>query len=250
MKPGQDYFLRIREKLTEIQDSEEQKIDAAARLLVHQIESDKLIYVFGVGGHSFVGSEEFFYRAGGLANISPIFDLSLGLFAGGQKSTMLERTEDYGTKVIQSYRLQPDDVLIITSLYGINACTIDAALEAKRVGCKTIGISSVPFSENTPRDFHARSGKAKNLQEIVDIHIDNHIPPQEGLVEIEGCTQFVGTGSTILQNFCINWLVVETINICIEQNIEPPIWMSANVKGGDEKNKAYLERYTPIIKML
>ena len=54
--------------------------------------------MYGVGGHSFVGSEEFFYRAGGLENISPMYELTLGLFAGGQKSTMLEREESVGDK--------------------------------------------------------------------------------------------------------------------------------------------------------
>lgn len=152
--------------------------------------------------------------------------------------------------MIQAQHLKEGDLLIITSLYGINSCTIDAALEAKKRGCKVIGFSSKPFSQNTPRDFSARPKSAENLYEIVDVHIDNHIPADEGLVRIEGYSQIVGSASTILQNFCINWTVSETVDLCVREGVEPPVWMSANIVGGDEKNRDMLEKYTPIIKLL
>jgi len=250
MKPKNVYFEKLLPLLAKINRTQGANIAAAANLLYEQIRKDGLIHVFGVGGHSFIGSEEFFWRAGGLANVSPIFDFSLGLFGGGIKSTMLERLDGYGERVIRSRHLGPEDLLIITSLYGMNACTLDAALTAKKAGCKVIGISSQSFAGSTPRNFPARHRSNKNLYEVADVHIDNHIPKSEGLVKLKKYPQIIGSASNTLQCFCINWLVVETIRKCLDNGVEPPVWTSANIPGGDEKNRRHIEKYVPLVKSL
>ena len=247
---AKEYLSHMTGYLSTMVGSQQDQVSAAAQILMEQIRKDGLIHVYGVGGHSYVGSEEFFYRAGGLANISPMFESSLSLAAGGQKSTMLEREENIGDKIVKAHHLGPDNVLIITSAYGINACSIDAALEAKRRECKVIGITSVGFGEKTPRDFTARHSCGKNLGEIADVVIDNHIPHGEVTVDLEGYPQKIGGTCNVLACFAINWLVMETIKLCLENGIEPPVWMCANVEGGDTFNKKYLEKYTPIIKAL
>ncbi|MFH0921461.1 MAG: sugar isomerase domain-containing protein [Fibrobacterota bacterium] len=250
MKQQNVYFKKIVPLLSKINKTQAHNIAAAANLLYEQIKKDGLIHVFGVGGHSFIGSEEFFWRAGGLANVSPIFDFSLGLFGGGIKSTMLERLNGYGERVVQSRYLGPDDLLIITSLYGMNACTLDAAFTAKKAGCKVIGISSVEFAKNTPRNFPARHRSNKNLFEIADLHNDNHVPQTEGLVKLKNYPQVIGSASNTLQCFCINWLVIEAIKKCLDNGVEPPIWHSANIPGGDEKNRRHIEKYSRLVKSL
>ena len=253
-EPSSDIARRYREGITARLDAitatQQTAINAAARLCFEQIKADRLIHVYGVGGHSYVGSEEFFFRAGGLANISPMFEPSLSLAGGGQKSTMLERVENIGDKIVKAHHLGPDNLLIITSAYGINSCSIDAALEAKRRGCRVIGISSAEFAANTPRDFVARHSSQKNLGEIADVLIDNHIPHGETLLQLEGFPQKVGGTCNVLACFCINWLVMEAIDLCLKNGVEPPVWKSANMIGGDEHNRRYLEAYTPRIKAL
>ena len=144
------YLEGMTERLDTMTNTQQDAVNQAAQMFYEQVKADRLIHVYGVGGHSYVGSEEFFFRAGGLANISPMFEASLALGGGGQKSTMLEREENIGDKSVKAHHLGPDDILVITSVYGINACSIDAALEAKRRGCKVIAISSVAFAEATP----------------------------------------------------------------------------------------------------
>jgi uncharacterized phosphosugar-binding protein len=247
---GNTYLGLIIERLQRIVATQEAKIRAAAALLTEQVRNDRLIHVYGVGGHSFVGSEEFFYRAGGLANISPMFELSLGLCAGGQKSTMLERVPGIGDKIVRAHRLGEGDVLIITSVYGMNAATIDAALEAKKRGVKIIAISSIEFARSTPKGFQARHPSDQDLCEIADITIDNHVPPGEVLVDLPDYPQRIGGSCNVLACFCINWLVMETIQHCLQAGLEPPVWRSANVPGGDEFNAALLDKYTPRVKAL
>jgi len=240
----------ITERLTTMTNTQQDAVNRAAQMFFEQIKADRLIHVYGVGGHSYVGSEEFFYRAGGLANISPMFEASLSLAAGGQKSTLLERQENIGDKIVQAHQLGPDNLLVITSAYGINSCSIDAALEAKRRGCKVIAISSVAFAEATPRDFVARHSCQKNLGEIADVIIDNHVPHGETLMSLHDYPQKVGGTCNVLACFAINWLVMESIELCLKNGVEPPVWKSANTIGGDEHNEQYLKEYTPRVKAL
>ncbi|GAB5559828.1 MAG: sugar isomerase domain-containing protein [Synoicihabitans sp.] len=252
--PSSDIAKRYRDGMTArldaITDTQQAAINEAAQMFYEQIKADRLIHVYGVGGHSYVGSEEFFFRAGGLANISPMFEPSLSLAGGGQKSTLLERVEDIGDKIVKAHHLGSDDLLVITSAYGINACTIDAALEAKRRGCRVIAISSVAFAEATPRDFKARHHNQKNLGEIADVIIDNHVPHGETLLQLGDYPQKVGGTCNVLQCFCVNWLVMEAIDLCLKNGVEPPVWKSANTLGGDEHNESYLKKYTSRVKAL
>src|SRR5690606_1145244 len=111
-----EYFDRGQQLLKDLRQNETESIAQAAALLKRQIANGRLIHVFGVGGHSVIGSEEFFWRAGGLANVSPLFDASLLLSGGGRKSTMLERVPGIGDKVVAAHDLGEEDVLIITSI--------------------------------------------------------------------------------------------------------------------------------------
>lgn len=244
------YFQRIGKLLAELRRDESGNIVRAAALLQQQIERDRLIHVFGVGGHSAIGCEEFFWRAGGLANINPLFDLSLLLSGGGRKSTMLERNPGVGDKVIAAQELGPGDLLIITSIYGMNAATIDAAMEARRRGVTLIAITSVDHARKTPPDFPARHPSRMNLFDLVDVAIDNHVPHGDTFVEVPGFAQSLGAVSTILVSACIQWLVIETVSQCQTAGIEAPIWQSANTVGGDRRNAGHTARYLPRVKAL
>lgn len=68
-----EYFDCVQQLLKDLRQNETESIAQAAALLKRQIANGRLIHVFGVGGHSVIGSEEFFWRAGGLANVSPMF---------------------------------------------------------------------------------------------------------------------------------------------------------------------------------
>jgi len=239
MKSVTDYLEEIQRLLQALQNDEKSNVEKAAKLMVEQIRQDRLIHVFGVSGHSVIGCEEFFWRAGGLARISPLFDDSLNLSGGGFKSTLLERVPGVGDKVIAAADLGAGDLLIITSIYGMNAATIDAAMEAKKRGVRIIAITSKAHASHTPPDFPARHPSKKNLADLVDVTIDNHVPHGDCLLKLEGLPQPMGPCSTILVSFCVQWLVLETARQCMEEGIIPEVWQSANTVGGDERNAAY-----------
>lgn len=248
--PAADYFARLGELIDNLRRDEAKNIEAAAGLLVDQIKKDRLIHVFGVSGHSVIGMEEFFWRAGGLCHVSPLFDLSLMLSGGGLKSTKLERIPGYGDKVVSSAELGKEDLLIITSIYGMNAATIDAALEAQRRGVKIIAITSAEHASKTPADFVARHPSKQNLSELCDVVIDNHVPHGDTQIKVNGFAQTVGAVSTTLVSCCVQWLVLETVRMGTEAGVEIPVWQSANTVGGDERNARYLSAFLPRVKAL
>lgn len=248
--PSRAYFSKIHSLLDRLHDEETENIRQAAMMLAEQIRDGRVIHVFGVGGHSVIGCEEFFCRAGGLACINPMFEASLLLASGGMKSTMIERLSGVGDKVVKSHHPREGEVLIITSIYGINAASIDAALEARRQGMKVIAITSREHSSQTPPDFVARHPSRKNLFEVADLTIDNHVPHGDTVVTCDGCPQTVGASSTILVSACVQWLCMETVRVCSAAGISAPVWQSANTVGGDACNAENVRRYAPLVRAL
>ena len=55
-------------------------IRVAAELMADAVCADKLIHVYGGGGHTTLCMGEMFFRAGGLANINPLMETGLSVF--------------------------------------------------------------------------------------------------------------------------------------------------------------------------
>jgi len=243
------YWKKVVTLYETIVREETESIAKAAELLASAIEEDQLVHVIGPGGHSNMGAEEMFYRAGGLVPVNAILDPGTLLAMGARRSTIIERTPGYGVSVLNAYNVN-DGVLVIVNAYGINAMCIDVALEAKRRGVPTVGITSREFAENTPPDHPARHPSKANLCDVVDVHVDCHMPFGDAAVHVEEIKKNIGPVSTLVNLFTLNLIVIKTVELLVSKGVEVPIWTSANVPGGDEANRAYMERYASRIKLL
>ncbi|MCZ8512731.1 SIS domain-containing protein [Paenibacillus filicis] len=244
------YFHKIIQHLEVLHQEEQHPVRAAARMLADHIKQDRLVYAYGPGGHSNLGSQEIFFRAGGLMHISAILDEGTLLSGGALRSMAMERTPGYGRIVLDDYGLGEGDLLILINAYGINAALIDAALEAKARGVKTIGVTSVRHAKATPPDHPARHPSKQNLYELVDLVLDSRIEVGDAVVEIEGLDQRVAAMSTFANAFLLNSLVAETVDLLVQEGVHPPIWMSGNASGGDAANARFIERFKGRIKKL
>ena len=248
-KYTKNYRNAVIKLFEQIEEQEQNAIDKASTLLAKTIQKDQLIHVIGPGVHSNIGTYEMFYRAGGLVPINAILDPGTLASMGARRSTVIERTPGYGKAVLEAYEVI-DGVLIIVNAYGINAMCIDVATEARRRGVPTIGITSKAFAEKIPADHPARHPSGKNLFEVVDIHVDCHMPFGDAVVSIDGLQQKVAPVSTLVNSFTVNLLVIKTVEKLLEEGITPPVWASANVPDGDKANKNYIERYKGRIRLL
>ena len=74
------YFEKIKENIDKINKEQSENILKAAKLMADAIEQDRLINVYGGGGHTTLCMGEMFFRAGGLSNINPIAENGLTVF--------------------------------------------------------------------------------------------------------------------------------------------------------------------------
>jgi uncharacterized phosphosugar-binding protein len=227
-------------------------IREAANAMAASIIRGEAVHVIGPGMHSNMAAEEVLWRAGGLAPINALLDAGFNPIHGSKRSNMMTRTPGYAIKVLDAYGVgkKPGEVIIIVNAYGINAMCIDTVMEAKRRKMTTIGITSKSFADALPRDHPARDPSGKNLYQEVDHFINCHMPYGDTVVEIEGCTQKTGPVSSICNIFAINLLIVETAKTLVERGVDPPLYMSANMPGGDEANLKLEEKYRTLIKHL
>ena len=244
------YYDEILKVINEIRATERENILKAARMIADQVKQDKLVYVFGPGGHSNLAAMEVFFRAGGLLHYSAILNQETLLSSGALKSMQTERLPGYGKIVVEDYGIGEGDLLWIVNAYGINSATIDAALTAKAHGAKVIGVSSHEHAETCPLDHPARHPSKKNLHDVVDCSIDCKVKLGDATLEISGFEQKIGALSTYANAYVMNCVVIEAINMLVNEGVNPPVWRSGNCPGGDEWNNQFLERFRGAVRCL
>lgn len=241
-----EYLSILEERMEKILAEQRDMIDKAAQMMVEQIKQDKLIYVFGSGGHSNMMAEEMFHRAGGFACISPVFVDSIRI----PHIPMGERCPQLAPYALDAYNIGKDDLLILVNGYGINPITIETAIECRKRGIKVIAITSTDYAEKLPKDFPGRHSSGQNLHEMFDTVLYTYMEYGDALVDMEGISTRIGAYSTFGNAFICNCLVIRACEILIEQGIEPPIIRSINTEGGLEKNQKLYAKYRPLIKWL
>ena len=244
------YLSTVIEYIRRIQKEERDNLDAAARLMAKQISEDRLVHVFGPGGHSNLATQEVFFRAGGLMHMNAILDEGTLLSNGALRSMAIERTPDYGRIVIDNQNLEEGDLLILVNAYGINSALIDAALTAREKGVTLIGISSRNHAQNTKPDHPARHPAKQNLHDLVDVAIDTKVPIGDAVLSIPGVSECTSAISTFTNATALNTLVIRTIVQLRDMGVQPPIWRSGNAPGGDEANGRFIDQFRARVRSL
>lgn len=249
-EPDFGYLASTIAVLKRIEREQQENIVEAGRLMADAIAQDQLIHVYGGGGHTTLVMGELFFRAGGLANINPIMETGLSVFNQALKYLELERCVNYGRSIVKYYRLQPGEVLILFHNIGINAATIDAAMEAKEQGAKIIAVSSSLWQTKMPPDHFIRHPSGKNLFDLADVCIDDYNEVGDCVVRVPGFETPIAPNSNLVDFYIAHRLEIEAVRQCVARGVEPPVWRSANAPGGDEFNAKYVEKYMPRVKSL
>ncbi len=237
------YLHKATELLSRLAAEEGDAIRAAGRAVADRIAEDRLIYVIGPGGHSQIGAEEVFSRAGGLACIYAFIDDGFYLGHGAARSMAIERTPGYARAILGGAGMGAGDLLIIVNAYGINAATIDSADYARELGMTSIGVTSIANQRGLPQGHPSRHPSGKDLCDLVDIVVDTKMPLGDAMLSIDGVSEKVGPVSTMVNAYALNSIMLEAIAELAQRGIEAPIWRSSNSPGGDEANVAVHARY-------
>lgn len=239
-----DYAAILTEKINTICTTQREKIEIAARLAAQTMLSEGLIYVFGCG-HSHILAEETFYRAGGLACVSPVFYEPLMLHEGAAESSRLEKQAGLAAQVLSGLHLEKRDLMICISTSGVNAVPVEFAFAVKEQGIPVIGISSHAYDSQA-----ANNPLGRHLFEVCDLCIDNAAPHGDACLTLEGLPVKMTPVSTVTGAFILNSILAEASALLLAQGKIPPVYYSGNIPGGAEGNRQTIERYKERIRFL
>ena len=233
-----DFFRKAREILDAVEASQGPAIAEAGGLVADCIAAGGVWHVFGTG-HSHVLAEETSYRAGGLAPVNAILFPALMQHEGPVTSTRLERVPGVARIVFDKADIRPGEVLTIVSNSGKNAVPVEMALHARERGVKTVAVTSLAQSQAA--DLGA--GQTHRLYELCDVVIDNGGAPGDAALSLQGLDAPICPTSTVVGAAVMQQIVYEACRRLIERGIEPPVFKTANLPGGDAWNHKLIETY-------
>jgi len=231
------YLRKIYDITEDVLFTQGRQIDTAAQWMADTIERRQVVHLFG-SGHSHMIAEEVFHRAGSLIPLNPMLDPNLTLF-GMVNATLLERTPGYGKVIVGTHDIREGEVVIVASNSGVNPVPIEVVLESKKIGARSVAITSDEYYRDAP----SRHESGKRLANVADLTIDTRVPKGDALVPIPGVEIPAGGASTVIGVTIINALVVETAAQLQQRGIKPPLIPTMNLPGGDAEMEALIEQW-------
>ena len=230
------YYSRVSEILAEAFAAERENVEAAAQVLARANEEHRSIFAFGCN-HAGLITLELFYRTGGMVTVNPIRAPGMMLeISPITMTSQMERMPDYGRIILEGEPVKEGDVLIIHSVSGRNAVTIDMAQAAREKGMTVIVVTNM----NTATSVMSRHPSGKMLHDFASILIDNHGDKGDAAIQLEGFAQKLASTSTVVGAALLNAVTARASELLWEKGIEPPVFMSGNIDGGDAYNKAVI----------
>jgi len=237
---------QVRTRLSELQSiAQSGGLDEAVEAMVSSIRNGGVLQAFGTG-HSQAFAMEIAGRAGGLIPTHAIALRDTVLKgdrpASDLKGGLLERDTNIADELWELHEFHPEDVFLIASNSGVNGSIVGIALRAKEKGHTVIAVTSLEHT-NAVTPKHP---SGKRLAEIADVVIDNLAPFGDATVPVgDGAGEGVlaGAVSSITAAYIAQLLTLGTAARIQEAGETPPLYLSANVPGGDEHNDALKARY-------
>ncbi|MEP9384052.1 SIS domain-containing protein [Nocardioides sp. KR10-350] len=237
-----DFSAEVTRRLAEIDaDVRSGGLDAALDLIVASLRDGGVLQAFGTG-HSQAFAMEIAGRAGGLIPTHAVALRDLVLLGDRDVSVLrggtLERDETVVDDLFALYGFHPADVFLIASNSGVNGSIVGLALRAKAEGHPVIAVTSLEHT-NAVAPKHP---SGRRLADVADVVLDNRAPYGDTTLAL-GDGLGVGAVSSITAAYLAQLLTIGAAERIGASGEVPPLYISANVPGGDEHNDALKERY-------
>jgi len=233
-----DALAPIMAKVSEQADG---PVQQAADLIVASLRDGGVVQAFG-SGHSEALAMEIAGRAGGLVPTNRIALRDVVIF-GGESPTVLgsghlERDPSIAQRLYDLAAVSAADIFVIASNSGVNGSIVELAQLVKRHGHQLIAITS--FTQTAGVESRHPSGR--KLIDHADVALDNGAPYGDAVLPLPDggtvCAVSSITGALIAQ-----LVGAEVVRRLTEAGEAPPVYLSANVPGGDEHNSTLEDRY-------
>lgn len=212
----------------------------AISMMADAIAADGVVQAFGTG-HSQAFAMEIAGRAGGLipTNRIALRDLVLrGSRTADVLGPKLEREPWVADELYGLYPIHSADIFLIASNSGVNGSVVGLALKAQQAGHRVIAVTSLEHtSAVTPTHPSGR-----RLSEIADVVIDNLAPYGDATLD-SGPGVKIGAVSSLTAAYIAQLLTIGVVDRLTARGYPPPVYLSANIPGGDAHNDALEARY-------
>ncbi|MBZ4323911.1 SIS domain-containing protein [Streptomyces huiliensis] len=234
------FFDAAIELLRRARDEEAEHIAAAAHLIADTVADGGRIFVFGAG-HSSIAAQDVVYRAGGLALVNLLaVPGTVGVdVTPATLGSALERVDGLAGAVLDTSPVQAGDVLVVISLSGRNSLPVEMAMNARALGLKVVGVTSLAYAEHTK----SRHVSGTFLKDHCDIVVDSKIGVGDAELTADGIAAPFAPASTVVTSALMQAVIASAAGELAERGIEPPMLRSGNVDGGHEWNGRVLAEY-------
>ncbi|MEV4199239.1 SIS domain-containing protein [Micromonospora globbae] len=237
---AEGYLAVVTETMNRVATTQREAVGRAADLIADAIRADGVVHAFGTG-HSEALAMEIAGRAGGLVPTNRIALRDLVLHGGEPADVLgpkLERDPQVAHRLYELAPVRPQDVFVLASNSGVNGAMVEFASIVKDRGHALIAITSAQHSGQ----MTSRHPSGRKLADFADVVLDNGAPYGDATLPLpEGGA--VGAVSSITAALLAQQITVEVVARLLAAGEKPPVYLSANIAGGDEHNDALEARY-------
>lgn len=226
--------------LQRVHDEGAGDIEAAGNLVADTVSEGGRLFAFGAG-HSSLAAQDIVYRAGGLAlmNLLTVPGVVGVDVMPATLGSALERVDGLASAVLDSSPLRSGDLLVIISLSGRNALPVEMAMNARALGIKVIGVTSVAYATETT----SRHVSGTYLKDHCDLVLDSRIPVGDAELSVDSIDAPFAPASTVVTTALLQAVMATAAGSLADRGIEPPLLRSGNVDGGHEWNGRVMTEY-------
>ncbi|NED19380.1 SIS domain-containing protein [Streptomyces sp. SID9913] len=238
--PADRFLDAATDLLHRVRDEEADAIAAAGTLIADTVADGGRLFAFGAG-HSSLAAQDVVYRAGGLALMNllvvpgvvgvDVMPATLG--------SALERVDGLAAAVLDSSPLRAGDVLVIISLSGRNALPVEMAMNARALGVRVVGVTSVAYASQTT----SRHVSGTFLKDHCDVVLDSKIAVGDAELTHDRVPAPFAPASTVVTTALLQAVMATAAAGLADRGIEPPLLRSGNVDSGHEWNGRVFEEY-------
>ncbi len=237
------YFEAMKNVLIDIEKTQKEKIvevseEIAKRLSKgaawHIMDTGHMLMFEGVG------------RTGGMMSLKPIkitceLDNPVRYRPSESKGAVgYDSIPGFADFVIGRSNILPGDILMVGSVSGYKHFPIDLALKCNAIGCLTVAITTVEYSNKLKSEHPS----GKRLFEACKYYIDNCSNYGDTIVDVEGFEQKICPASGISASY-VMWAIQSTVvEKLLEMGLKPSVYISNHMPNASKINGQAIDNYT------
>lgn len=223
-----------------VEEADSGTIKAAIDLMTDAVAQGGVIRSFGTG-HSEAFCMELAGRAGGLIPTSRMSLRDMVIYGdrtAAELTPELERDPSFADELFALYPRDPRDIYVVVSNSGVNGSIVGVALAARAAGHKVIAVTSLQHTAGVA----SKHPSGKKLSEVADVVIDNLAPYGDTTLTLAS-GHVMGAVSSVTGAVIAQFMTLGIAEQLAARGLEVPVFISANIPGGDEHNEALKKAY-------